>query len=333
MASTDARPIPLQNTAYRLYLELRDSDNNPVTDWTGVDSERSLDGAAFADCTNEATHVGNGCGYLDLTTTEMNTDETTVVVKLAGAIQFSAFIYPAVTNDIPVNLVNIAGSAVSTSTAQLGVNAVQAGGTAWGSGAITAGSIASSAITNAKFAAGAIDAAAIADNAIDAGAIAASAITAGKFASGAITSTVMATDCITSSQLAGSAVTEIQSGLATAAALATVDTEVGDILVDTGTTLPAQIAALNNLSAAQVNAEVVDVLTVDTFAQPGQATPAATTTLQLMLGYIYKNWRNVKEQTDEQWSLMNDDGTTVDQKAPVSDDGTTATKGEIVTGP
>src|SRR5688572_22819081 len=54
------------------------------------------------------------------------------------------------------NLSHIAGSAVSTSTAQLGVNAVQAGGTAWGSGAITAASIASDAITAAKIATGAI---------------------------------------------------------------------------------------------------------------------------------------------------------------------------------
>jgi hypothetical protein len=56
-----------------------------------------------------------------------------------------------------VNTTHIAGSAVSTSTAQIGVNVVNAGGTAWGSGAITA----------AAFAAGAIDAAAIANGAID----------------------------------------------------------------------------------------------------------------------------------------------------------------------
>lgn len=47
---------------------------------------------------------------------------------------------------IGVNLVNIAGAAVSTSTAQLGVNTVNAGGTAWGSGAITAASIATDAV-------------------------------------------------------------------------------------------------------------------------------------------------------------------------------------------
>lgn len=56
-----------------------------------------------------------------------------------------------------VNTSHIAGSAVSTSSAQIGVNVVNAAGTAWGSGAITAASIAADAITAAK----------IADNAID----------------------------------------------------------------------------------------------------------------------------------------------------------------------
>lgn len=52
-----------------------------------------------------------------------------------------------------VNTTHIAGSAVSTSSAQIGVNVVNAGGTAWGSGAITAASIAADAITDAKVAA------------------------------------------------------------------------------------------------------------------------------------------------------------------------------------
>lgn len=61
------------------------------------------------------------------------------------------------------------------------------------------------------------------------------------------------------------AITAATSGLATAANLATltayVDTEVAAVLEDTGTTIPAQIAALNNLSAAQVNTEVDTALT------------------------------------------------------------------------
>lgn len=47
-----------------------------------------------------------------------------------------------------VNTSHISGSAVSTTSAQIGVNVVNAGGTAWGSGAITAASIAASALDN-----------------------------------------------------------------------------------------------------------------------------------------------------------------------------------------
>lgn len=47
---------------------------------------------------------------------------------------------------VRADLINIAGAAVSASTAQLGVNVVNAAGTAWGSGAITAASIAASAL-------------------------------------------------------------------------------------------------------------------------------------------------------------------------------------------
>lgn len=61
-----------------------------------------------------------------------------------------------------VDITHIAGAAVNTSSAQLGVNIVSAAGTAWGSGAITAASIASSAFTSAKFASDAITAAKVA---------------------------------------------------------------------------------------------------------------------------------------------------------------------------
>jgi hypothetical protein len=44
------------------------------------------------------------------------------------------------------DMVDIAGAAVSTASAQIGVNIINAAGTAWGSGAITAGSIAAAAM-------------------------------------------------------------------------------------------------------------------------------------------------------------------------------------------
>jgi hypothetical protein len=102
------------------------------------------------------------------------------------------------------DLAAILNVAVSTSTAQLGVNAVQAGGTAWGSGAITAASIATGAITSAKFAASAIDATAIATG----------AITSAKFAAGAIDAAAIAADAIGASELAADAATEIATAVA-----------------------------------------------------------------------------------------------------------------------
>ncbi|WP_202322714.1 hypothetical protein [Mesorhizobium sp. 113-3-9] len=59
---------------------------------------------------------------------------------------------------VAANATQIAGAAVNTASAQLGVNVVNAGGTAWNSGAITANTFAAGAITAAKFAANALDA-------------------------------------------------------------------------------------------------------------------------------------------------------------------------------
>jgi len=93
------------------------------------------------------------------------------------------------------------------------------------------------------------------------------------------------------------------------------------------------VGSLAAQAKADVNAEVVDALATDTYAEPGQATPGATTTLAVKLGYLYKAWRNKSTQTATEYNLFNDDATTVGQKATVSDDATTATKGEVATGP
>ena len=84
---------------------------------------------------------------------------------------------------------------------------------------------------------------------------------------------------------------------------------------------------------AQVNAEVVDALATDTYAEPAQGTPAATTTLAAKINFLFKAWRNRTTQTATQYSLYADDALTVDHKAAVSDDATTFDRGEIATGP
>lgn len=94
-----------------------------------------------------------------------------------------------------------------------------------------------------------------------------------------------------------------------------------------------KIDALNNLSAAEVNAEVVDALNVDTYAEPAQGAPAATASLVAKIGHIYKAWRNKVLTTATQISIYNDAGDTVDAKSTISDDATTFTKGEYGSGP
>jgi hypothetical protein len=143
------------------------------------------------------------------------------------------------------------------------------------------------------------------------------------------------------------------AALATAAALATVDTNVDAILADTGTdgvvvaagaktgySLAADqsgvtvgtVNALGTQAKADVNAEVVDALATDTYAEPGQGAPAATTSLAAKLGYLYKFLRNRVTVSADTISVYNDDATTVGQKSTHSDDDTTYTRGEFTTG-
>jgi hypothetical protein len=125
-----------------------------------------------------------------------------------------------------------------------------------------------------------------------------------------------------------------------ASLLAAVDTVVDaiyldttSILVDTGTTVPGLITGLNNLSAAAVNAEVVDALTVDTYGELGQTVVSAIASLKDKIGFIYKEKRNRKTVTSVAINIYADDAVTVDQKLTHSDNGITYDKGEVQKGP
>lgn len=131
MASTDSRPIPLKNTAYRLYFPVWKSDGTLITSWTGADTELSKDGGAFADATNEATEIGtSGVGYVELTSGEMNYD--CVVVKSTftntGAMPVVVTLYPEETGDINVDVTAYGGSAGTFASGVPAVNATQIAG-------------------------------------------------------------------------------------------------------------------------------------------------------------------------------------------------------------
>ena len=129
---------------------------------------------------------------------------------------------------------------------------------------------------------------------------------------------------------------EVQSEVADAvdAAIPAVPTagSINDVLKDLDARLPAS-GTISTLTAANINTEVVDALNVDTYAEPGQGAPAATATLAAKVGYLYKAWRNKKDNDGTTTNLYADDATTVDQKQATSEAAGTVTKGEWATGP
>lgn len=89
------------------------------------------------------------------------------------------------------------------------------------------------------------------------------------------------------------------------------------------------VTGFNDLSAAQVNAEVLDVINVDTFVE-SSGVPAATASIQAKITWLYTLSRNKGTQTSTTKTLRNDADSADIATSTVSDDGTTFTRGEYV---
>lgn len=116
MAAGDARPVPRKNVALRITFPIHDTAGALITGATGLDSEVDLDGAGFADCTNEATEIGaSGVYFLDLTAAEINADTSTIVVKTTSvnAIIPVIVLYPESIGDYRVNVEQWLGTAAA----------------------------------------------------------------------------------------------------------------------------------------------------------------------------------------------------------------------------
>jgi len=151
---------------------------------------------------------------------------------------------------------------------------------------------------------------------------------------------------------------ELQSGHVTVGSFGEIATEIASILTNTGALdtkidtidtvadaikavtdlLPnagalsslataASVSGLNDLSAAQVNAEVLDVMNTDTFAEPGSV-PAATATAFAKLGWLYALARNKMTQTSTTQTLRNDADSGDVGTSTHSDSAGTYTRGE-----
>lgn len=91
--------------------------------------------------------------------------------------------------------------------------------------------------------------------------------------------------------------------------------------------------ALTSQMKTDVNAQVVDTLNTDTYGEPGQEAPPATTTLVKKIGYLFKFMRNKVTNDGSNIKVYDDGGSTVDQKSGVSEAAGTVTRGAFGTGP
>ena len=85
-------------------------------------------------------------------------------------------------------------------------------------------------------------------------------------------------------------------------------------------------------TAAEINAEMVDVMTIDTTSEMSQGPPPETPTFQEMWAYIYFRMRNKCTTTSSADSVYDNAGTTVLFKATISDDGSEFVKEGYVDG-
>jgi hypothetical protein len=107
---------------------------------------------------------------------------------------------------------------------------------------------------------------------------------------------------------------------------------VGSVTGNVGGNVTGTVGSLATQAKADVNAEVVDVLTVDTIPELAQAPPAATPTFREAVMLVYMALRNRVTQTATTRTIQNDAGTVI-VKATTSDDGTVYTRTELTSGP
>ncbi len=109
-------------------------------------------------------------------------------------------------------------------------------------------------------------------------------------------------------------------------AVGSVTGAVGSVTGNVGGNVTGSVGSLAAQAKADVNAEVLDVISVDTFAEPTGA-PAATTTLIGKLGRLYQSLRNGLTVTATDLTFKDDSNAALWKKA-LSDDGVTYTEGE-----
>lgn len=321
------------------------------------DVKVTKDGGVAATATNApaALTMGNGAIWtLVLTATEMSAQEVvvTVIDAVTKAVEDQAIIIHTYGNASAMHPFDL-GTALASQTVGTATNVTTVNGlaanvitaTAIATDAIDDDAIATGAIASTAFAAGAINAAAIAADAIGASELAADAVTeigagvwnavrashttAGSFGEGAasvqgnVTGTVASvTGAVGSVTGAVGSVTGNVGGNVVGST-ASVTGAVGSV---TGN-VTGSVGSLATQAKADAKTQVVDALSVDTYAELTDV-PAATSTLKDKLTWLFMLARNRVNQTATVGTIYADNATTALSTTTVSDNGTTFERGE-----
>jgi len=128
------------------------------------------------------------------------------------------------------------------------------------------------------------------------------------------------------------------SGLASQASVDTIDGNVDSILadttailVDTGTDIPALIAALNDLSEAQVKDQIDAALDTDSGTELGIGVPAKDAPLREQIQLLFMALRNKKHQTSNLYEIYDDAGVVI-SKAALAISDAEVTRDKLVAG-
>ena len=102
---------------------------------------------------------------------------------------------------------------------------------------------------------------------------------------------------------------------------------VGSVTGNVGGNVTGSVGSLAAQAKADVNAEVVDALATDTYAEPGSV-PAATSSLEDKIGWLFMLARNARTTTATTDAVRNDANSANVATSTLNDDGTTFTRGE-----
>jgi hypothetical protein len=127
---------------------------------------------------------------------------------------------------------------------------------------------------------------------------------------------------------------DLGSGATVAGNLVDIESQTDDIgAAGAGLTVLATQASVDTIDNF-LDTEIAAILALldDPRTEPGQGAPPVNPDMATKIDYLYKAWRNKKDNNGTETKLYADDATTVDHKQATTESGGTVTKGEWATG-